>query len=238
VEITIAGAFLAGLLSFVSPCVLPLVPPYLCFIAGVSLGEIKSAARQTRVRILFRGLFFVAGFSLVFVGFGVTASALGRLLVDYAEVLTTVSGAVLIVLGLHFLGFLPMTWLYRDVRFRPSATSGFVGAFVVGLAFAFGWTPCVGPILAGVLFIAADAGEMKTGIILLSAYAAGIGIPFVLSAAFVSTFLNMSTALKNRMKLVQRISGMGLIVAGILFITGMIQEIGFWLNDHFPALSI
>lgn len=239
-DLTLAGAFFAGLLSFVSPCVLPIVPPYLCFLAGVSADELRSARplTTTRWRILKSALFFVLGFATVFVALGATASSVGQLVTQYADQLAIVAGVVIIIMGLHFLGVFRIALFYRDTR--PDVTrapTSLLGAYVVGLAFAFGWTPCVGPILAAILFTAGAEETVAQGAILLGAYAAGIGLPFLVAAAFAGAFLGWMQRARGAMRYVEPVMGIMLIATGVLFITGQMREIAFWLLELFPALG-
>lgn len=236
------AALLAGLLSFASPCVLPLVLPYLGFIGGVTMRVTPDGAVAVvpdRARVMLAALAFVAGFGTVFVLLGATASALSQLLADHLDALGWVAGAVLVLFGLHMTGLLRVAPLYRELRpmqvnARPS---GPLGAYVVGLAFAFGWTPCVGPVLAGILTLAAADGGVAHGAGLLGAYALGIGIPFLLAAAFATQFMAWAKPLRRRARLVEGISGGLLILAGVLVATGGFSVIGGWLLDAFPALG-
>jgi len=249
-EVTFAGAVLAGLLSFLSPCVLPLVPPYLCFLAGVGLDELVGdeaespqtsgaiSRRPSVVRMLALAVIFVAGFSTVFVMLGATATAAGRLLFDYLDVLTKVAGVVIILLGVHFLGLLRIPILYREARFHPtSSPAGFVGAYIIGLAFAFGWTPCVGPILGAILMMAAGEDSVGQGALLLSAYSAGLGIPFIGAALAVGPFMTFMTRFKPFLRRAEQVAGILLIATGILFLTGSMGELAYGLLRLFPALG-
>jgi len=235
------GAALAGLLSFLSPCVLPLVPPYLCFLAGVSIeqlsGEDGAAAGAGR-RVFASAAAFVLGFATVFIALGATASVVGRLVADHIDVLARVAGAVIVVMGLHFLGVLRIDALYRELRFHAaSKPAGLVGAYVIGLAFAFGWTPCVGPVLAAILFVAAAEDSVWRGASLLAVYALGIGIPFLLAALLVRPFLALMRRFRRHVHRVEQVMGLLLVVTGVLFITGSVNEIGYWLLETFPALG-
>jgi len=235
------AALFAGILSFLSPCVLPLVIPYLGFIGGVTLeaagqGGVRVSAE--RGRVVTAALFFVAGFATVFVILGATATALSQLLADHLDTLALIAGAVLIVFGLHYAGVLRIDLLWREKRVsverRPT---GPVGAYVVGLAFAFGWTPCVGPILAGILTIAASGGTVGYGVSLLAVYALGIGIPFLLSAVFASRFLGFLQRMRRHFRAVELAVGALLIATGLMIMTGSFSAIGFWLLETFPVFS-
>src|SRR6056297_2221483 len=194
-DIGLAGAALAGLMSFASPCVLPIVPPYLCFLAGVSLEELKGTeGRDPRAgrRIVLAALVFALGFATVFIALGATASSIGQAVSRHFDTLRWIAGAVILVMGLHFLGVLRIPLLYRQARMEvESRPATLAGSYLVGLAFGFGWTPCVGPVLAAILFTAAGRETAAEGAALLGAYAFGMGLPFVLAAAFATPFMTM-----------------------------------------------
>ena len=239
-NVTIWGAFLAGLLSFVSPCVLPLVPPYLGFIAGVSLEELtgkddhKSASR----RVFLASLAFVAGFTTVFVALGASASFLGQFVTQHIQFLGYIAGAAIIVMGLHFLGVFRIAFLYREARVHVERKpTGLLGAYVIGLAFAFGWTPCVGPILAAILFVAGSEDTVAQGALLLTSYALGLGIPFLLAALFAGPFLGFMKRFRRHMGVVEKAMGVVLVLTGLLFITGQMATFSYWLLETFPAFS-
>lgn len=239
-DITVGGAVLGGILSFLSPCVLPLVPPYLCYIGGLSYEALRSEDRQAvdRGRILLASLAFVAGFALVFMAFGATATVFGQLAAEHAGTLAIVAGLLIMVFGLHFLGVFRIGLLYRQARVESGApAAGPVGAFVMGLAFAFGWTPCVGPILAAILFVAGAEESIAEGMLLLAAYAGGIGIPFILAALFTGQFITLVQRHRRWLGVAEKISGGLLVGVGILFMTGGMSDIAFWLLDAFPALG-
>ncbi|MBD1544981.1 cytochrome c biogenesis CcdA family protein [Roseibium aggregatum] len=238
-DISVGAAFLAGLLSFVSPCVLPIVPPYLCYLAGVSVEELKGEAATTATsrRIIFSSIAFVLGFATVFVALGATASVIGQTIAQYFDTLAIVAGAIIIVMGLHFLGVFRIGLLFREARVQVQRKpAGLVGAYIIGLAFAFGWTPCVGPVLAAILFMAGTTNPAQ-GSLLLLVYALGIGLPFILAAAFASQFLGWAGRFRKHMGTVEKIMGGFLILTGILFITGKMSEISYWLLETFPAFS-
>lgn len=240
-DVTIAGSFLAGILSFLSPCVLPLVPPYLCFLAGVSLNELAEAGPlqpgQNRRIVLTAGL-FVLGFATVFVALGATVSTIGSWVTEQFGVLAIVAGAVILLMGLHFLGWLRIPWLYRDVRFQASSKpASLFGAYLIGLAFAFGWTPCVGPVLATILLIAGAEATAARGAVLLAAYALGIGLPFMLAALFAGPFLNFLSRFRRYTPAIEKTMGASLVVTGILFMTGAMPVIAGWLLQAVPALG-
>ncbi len=236
-DVSLAGAFLGGLLSFLSPCVLPLVPPYLSYIAGMSYGAVTAEVRYRDGRIILSSIHFVLGFGTIFVAFGATASLFGQLISENADFLTKVAGALIILFGIHFLGVVRIPLLYREARMEGSRRGGYLGAYLMGLAFAFGWTPCVGPILAAILFIAGGQESVGQGVALLAAYAAGIGVPFIIAAAFTVRFVAWSSSIKRYLAVIEKVSGGLLVVTGFLFIFGGIDDIGFWLIELFPALG-
>ncbi|PCH81440.1 MAG: cytochrome C biogenesis protein [Hyphomicrobiales bacterium] len=239
-EITYTGALLAGLISFASPCVLPLVPPYLCFIAGVSVSELSEDDRSMKVgrRVMSTAVAFILGFATVFVALGASASYLGAFVSEYLEELGMIAGVVIIVLGLHFLGVFRIALLFREARFQTrSKPMGLPGAYVVGLAFAFGWTPCVGPILAAILFVAGSEADVFKGASLLFVYAMGIGIPFLLAAAFAGSFMKFMARFRKHLGLVEKIMGAALVIVGVMFLTGAMQSMSFFLLEYFPQLG-
>lgn len=258
IDVTHGGALVAGLLSFVSPCVLPLVLPYLGYMAGVSLDQLTGVAdeRVARHKVVFSALAFVFGFSTVFVTLGATASALGRwfqglfayqlavpLLVRNGEpvefsVIAVIAGAIIILMGLHFLGLLRIPLLHRQARLdlgnRPA---GPVGSYFMGLAFAIGWTPCIGPVLATILAVAGSEQTVARGAILLAVYSLGLGIPFLIAGFFASIFMRFMRRFRGHIAKVERAMGALLVVTGIVFITGDIAKLSYWLLDMFPGLA-
>jgi len=239
-DVSLWGALIAGILSFFSPCVLPIVPPYLAYLAGVSFEQLTaekidgSAARQ----ILFASIAFVLGFSTVFVALGATASILGQAITQYYGVLSTIAGIFIILMGLHFVGFLRISLLYREARVRmQSKPIGILGAYVMGLAFAFGWTPCVGPVLATILFVAGTEDTAWRGMSLLLAYSVGIGTPFILAGAFAARFIRLAVRLKQHMRKIEIAMGILLIATGVLFLTGSMSAIAQWLLETFPVFG-
>jgi cytochrome c-type biogenesis protein len=225
-DISYGGAFIAGLLSFLSPCVLPLVPPYLCYLGGMTveqLAEQQAARTASSRRVFWAALAFVLGFSTVFVALGATATVIGQFVASYLDILAKIAGVVIVVLGLHFLGL-----------FRIALIAG---AYVVGLAFAFGWTPCVGPVLAAVLFVAGAEESIWQGTSLLATYAAGLGIPFLAAALAAGPFLRFMRRFRGGVRIVERVLGAALVITGILFITGSMSEIAFWILETFPSLG-
>lgn len=242
-DIGYPGAFLAGLLSFASPCVLPLVPPYLAYLAGVGMGELSATGNTgidapARRRIIRQALFFVLGFSTVFVLLGATATLIGQTLTRYLDWLSVFAGIMIIGMGLHFLGVFRIGLLYREARVSVErAPAGPLGAYLMGLAFAFGWTPCVGPVLAAILMVAGTGETAVRGASLLAAYSAGIGIPFLAAAILAGPFFKLMVRLKRHLDLVEKLMGALLVVTGILFLTGSMPQIANWLLSTFPVLG-
>ena len=240
-DVTFGMALLAGIISFLSPCVLPLVPPYLCFITGASLEQLSeregSMAVQRR-RTLLAALFFVLGFSTVFILMGVSASYVGQLLRAWLPVLAQVAGVFIILMGLNFLGVFKLGFLSREKRYHAETRpAGLIGAYGVGLAFAFGWTPCIGPVLAMILTLAATEQDMARGAGLLAVYSAGLGIPFLLAAAGIGTFLGFFRRFRSQMRNVERAMGLLLVLTGVMFLTGYMQAFSYWLIEEFPWLA-
>jgi len=240
--VSYAGAFLAGLLSFLSPCVLPLVPPYLCFLGGLTLEDLareQAAGRGRATRgVFFAALAFVLGFTTVFVVLGLTASTVGQALSAHFDLLSKLAGGIIIVMGLHFLGLLQVPLLYREGRFHVARRpAGLLGAYLIGLAFAFGWTPCVGPVLAAILFVAGAKDSALEGALLLTLYALGIGLPFLAAALAAGPFRAFMTRFKRSMAAMEKIMGALLVATGLLFLTGGMADIAYWLLDSFPSLG-
>nr|WP_255561727.1 cytochrome c biogenesis protein CcdA [Pseudohoeflea sp. DP4N28-3] len=231
---------MAGLLSFFSPCVLPIVPPYLAWLAGMSFQQLSDdeIAPDAQRRIVVAAFFFVLGFATVFIALGATASVVGQSLARHFDTLAIIAGAIILVMGLHFLGVLRIGFLYREARVNVAKKpAGALGSYIVGLAFAFGWTPCVGPILAAILFVAAGRETALEGAGLLAVYAAGIGIPFLLAGIFASRFIRFAARFRKHMRIIEIAVGLLLVVTGILFMTGQMARIAQWLIDTFPAFA-
>ena len=228
-------ATFAGVLSFLSPCVLPIVPPYLAFIGGTSI-EDMSDGRDNGVII--KALFFVMGLSTVFIFLGLAASAFGQVFLQYQTQMGIVAGLVIILFGLHFLGVLKIPFLYREARIDAGDQGGSMfGAYVLGLAFAFGWTPCIGPILGTILSLAAQEGSVQRGVVMMAFYAGGLGIPFILAALFMRRFVKAMNKFKKHMGLVEKIMGVMLIIVGLMLVTGLFSEMSFWLLENIPVLG-
>ncbi len=239
-EAGFGAALLAGLLSFVSPCVLPIVPPYLAYLAGLSFEELNSDQRSTMAQrqITLSALGFVLGFSTVFTALGATASVIGQAIGQYFHTLSIVAGVLIILMGLHFIGVYRIGLLYREARFQfAHRPAGIAGAYVMGLAFAFGWTPCVGPVLASILFVAGAADTAGRGAALLATYSLGIGLPFLLAALFAARFVDWAARFRRHMRRVEIAMGGVLVVTGLLFMTGQMQVIAGWLLETFPGFA-
>jgi cytochrome c-type biogenesis protein len=238
-DVTILAALAAGALSFLSPCVLPLVPPYLVYLAGASLERLADREAEPAVRrdALVAALLFVLGFSTVFVALGAGASAVGAILRSHAHVLGIVAGVAIMIMGLHFLGLTPIAWLMREKRLTVPKPVGLWGAYAMGLAFAFGWTPCIGPILAAILAVAASEATVTKGAGLLAVYSAGLGIPFLLAAIAVEPFAAFLVRFRSYVGMVEKAMGALLVLTGIAFLTGFVTDASFWLLETFPILG-
>ncbi|MDT6941838.1 cytochrome c biogenesis CcdA family protein [Brucella pseudogrignonensis] len=240
--LTAAGA---GALSFLSPCVLPLVPPYLCYMAGVSVEDFRAekearvaAAPNHRRSLAFAAICFVLGFTTVFVALGAGASSIGAFLRMWQQEIAMVAGIVIILMGLNFLGVLRFSFLSREARFQArSAPATPLGAYVMGLAFALGWTPCIGPVLGPILTLAGGSSTVGEGAALLAVYSLGLGIPFLIAALFSGAFMRFLSRFRVHLGKVEKVMGVLLILAGILFLTGGMQSFSFWLLETFPALG-
>lgn len=242
-----ALAFAAGLLSFVSPCVLPLIPGYLSYISGVTLDDMQgtgsagaAAVAASRRRVVIASLFFILGFSVVFVALGAAASAIGQYIMapgtGRLRLLTKVAGAVVIVFGLHTMGVLRIGWLYSEKRVQvEKKPRGVFGAFLVGLAFAFGWTPCIGPILAGILAIAGSQDTVGQGIKLLAVYSLGLGVPFLLTALAINHFFTAFARIRRHYHAIEVVSGLLLVAIGVLIFTDQFTIIARWLTPYLPT---
>ena len=238
-NVTIAAALAAGMLSFLSPCVLPLVPPYLIYLTGTSLERLADEETEPQVRreTIVAAFLFVLGFSTVFVALGASASAIGALLRAYSYILGKVAGVIIIIMGLHFLGVTPIAWLMREKRLDVAKPVGLWGAYVMGLAFAFGWTPCIGPILSAILAIAGSEGSVARGTGLLAIYSLGLGVPFIVAALALEPFAAFLARFRAYLSVVEKTMGGLLIVAGIAFFSGWITDLGSWLIQAFPELG-
>jgi cytochrome c-type biogenesis protein len=236
-DLTLTGVLLAGLISFLSPCVLPLVPPYLAYMAGTSVSAMKAEGRGPDVRVVAASTLFVLGFSTVFVLLGAGASSMGRVLRIYGDTLAIVAGVVIIIMGLHFLGVFRIGLLYREARFEVGKPAGLAGAYLMGLAFAFGWTPCIGPVLGSVMAVAGAQATVGQGMGLLAVYSLGLGIPFLLAAVFLGRFMGLMDRVKPHMGLIEKVMGGLLVLTGLAFLTGGIATASYWLLEVFPVLG-
>ncbi|MBB4189559.1 cytochrome c biogenesis CcdA family protein [Sinorhizobium terangae] len=240
-DISIWTAILAGALSFLSPCVLPLVPPYLCYMAGVSVDQFRGgdtvAVASTRRAVLPAALFFTLGFATVFVALGAGASSIGLLLRQYMDLLSRIGGIIIIVMGLHFLGVFRIGLLAREARFqgggKPATLSG---AYIMGLAFAFGWTPCIGPVLGTILGVAAARDTVSDGALLLAIYSLGLAVPFWIAAGFSGAFMHFLSRFRRHLGLVEKLMGALLVLAGLAFLFGFISSVAIWFQQTFPIL--
>ena len=238
-EISYFYVVLAGLLSFLSPCVLPIVPGYLCFLAGTSLDKIASGEDTSKARnVFYFALCFVFGFSTVFILLGASATLLSGLVYEYLDILRIVGGIIIIIFGIHFMQIIQLPFLNRDTRYQiESYRPGIVGSYVIGLSFAFGWTPCIGPILGSVLSIAASSETVTYGIVLLMLYSAGLGIPFLLAAYAINGFMKFLSKIRNYIRVIEIFTGVLLVIFGILILTNRIQELAFFFIKYFPFLT-
>jgi len=240
-DVTYFGALLAGLLSFLSPCVLPLVPPYLCFLGGTTFDQLigeDETPSHVYTTVVMSSVAFVLGFTTVFVILGATATAAGQLLAANLPLLAKIAGVVIIIAGLHFLGVIHLPILHREARYHAdSRPAGLVGAYVIGLAFAFGWTPCIGPVLGAILAVAAGEDSVRQGVSLLFVYSLGLGIPFIIAAIAIRPFLNTMQRFRRHLATVEKVLGGFLVLTGILFLTDAMTLISSWMLELFPGLA-
>jgi cytochrome c-type biogenesis protein len=240
-NVTLFAAFIAGVLSFISPCVLPLIPGYLSFVSGVTLDEMRGtssvvAPANARRRAVVMSLAFVLGFSLVFISLGASATALGTLLMEHLSILGKIAGVVIILFGLHMMGALRIGWLYSEKRMQTSGKpAGFFGAMLVGIAFAFGWTPCIGPILAAILAVAATQESVGEGVKLLAVYSAGLGVPFIATSLAINKFFAASARLRKHYHAIEVVSGVLLVAVGVLIFTNRFTIIAQYLTPYLPT---
>lgn len=242
IEVTYAGALVAGLLSFLSPCVLPLVPAYLSYISGVSVNELRhpdSTSASVRRHALSQSLWFIAGFSLVFILLGASASLIGQWMLSNMAILGKIAGVIIVIFGLHYATIIRIPFLMMEARFDAGGVNAKhgIGALVLGAAFAFGWTPCIGPILGAILAVAGAQAEMMRGVALLAVYSLGLAIPFLLAALATDSFLRWSQRFKHHFDLIEKISGVLLIIVGVMIFLGSFSVVSGWLIEWFPALA-
>lgn len=240
-DVSYIGALGAGLLSFLSPCILPIVPFYLCYLAGISMNQLTADGVEgagSKRRVILASILFALGIMTVFVGLGITASTFGQLLRSYFDVLRYVAGALIMVMGLHFTGLVKIPLLYREARIDTgNKPVSYVGAYLVGLAFAFGWTPCVGPVLAAILFAAGAQETAWQGGSLLFAYGLGMTLPFVIAAVFASRFMAFMGRFRHWLGVVEKVMGVLLIIFGALIFFGQINRIAQWMLDVMPQFA-
>jgi len=248
-NVSLLAAFGAGLLSFISPCVLPLIPGYLSYISGLSLDDMRGAsvvgggtavavARPSGVRrqVVLSSLAFIVGFSLVFISLGAAASAIGQFLAERQALFNRIAGAVIVIFGLHTMGVLRIEWLYQEKRVHTSRKpAGFIGAGLVGVAFAFGWTPCIGPILAGILALAGSQETVAKGVRLLAVYSLGLGVPFLATALMIDRFFSAMGKIRRYYHTIEIVSGALLVVIGLLIFTNKFTVIAKWLTPYLPV---
>lgn len=250
-NVTLLAAFGAGLLSFISPCVLPLIPGYLSYVSGLSVDEMRGgpaaaglpggaavavAAPVARRRVVVASLAFILGFSIVFISLGASASAVGQFLMSRLSMVEKIAGAIIVVFGLHTMGVLRIEWLYQEKRVQTSKRPvGIIGAGLVGMAFAFGWTPCLGPILAGILAVAAAQDSVADGVRLLSAYSLGLGVPFLATALAIDKFFAAFAKIRHHYHTIEIVSGALLVVIGVLIFTNRFTIIAQWLTPYLPV---
>ncbi|MGX9146070.1 cytochrome c biogenesis CcdA family protein [Mesorhizobium sp. 128a] len=242
-DIGYVSAIGAGAISFLSPCVLPLVPPYLCYMAGVSVDDFRgdtgvTAKAGARGALLYSSLAFVLGFTTVFVALGAGASTICQFLRTWQQELAFIAGAFIILMGLNFLGIIRIPLLSREARFQPRGKpTSAVAAYIMGLAFAFGWTPCIGPVLGPILTLAGGRETVGEGALLLAAYSLGLGIPFLIAALFSGAFMRFLGKFRVHLGRVEQAIGALLVVAGVFFLTGGVQSASYWLLESFPGLG-
>ena len=237
-NVTLLAAFAAGFLSFVSPCVLPLIPGYISFVSGISVDEMKAdtAPSASRLQVFLTSLAFVIGFSIVFVALGASATAIGKFMFAKLPLLSKIAGVILIVFGLHTMGVFRLAFLETEKRVHSQRKpAGPLGAMLVGIAFAFGWTPCIGPILGGILAIAGSKNTVSEGITLLAVYSLGLGIPFLLTSLAINQFFSAAKRIRKHYHAVEVTSGVLLIAIGLLIVTGQLTIITRYLQPYLPS---
>jgi len=240
-NVTYFGALLAGLLSFLSPCVLPLVPPYLCFLGGATFDQLSGedeTPRHVYATIVLSSVAFVLGFTTVFVALGATATVIGQLLIANFALLSKIAGVIIIIAGLHFLGVIHIPLLHREARYHAEERpAGLLGAYLIGVAFAFGWTPCIGPVLGAILAVAAGEGSVSQGVSLLLVYSLGLGLPFIAAAVAIRPFLTTLQRFKPHLAKVEKVMGALLVLTGVLFLTNAMTYVSGWMLEMFPGLA-
>ncbi len=241
-ELTFPIIFMAGILSFLSPCVLPLVPPYLTYMSGASFEQLQQDGVKSGIlwrRTVFTSLFFIMGFSVIFITLGATATAFGQAFRQIMPYLTPIAGLLIIAMGLHFLGIFKLGFLNMQIRHHgPSVVSGPLGGFGLGVAFAIGWTPCIGPVLAAILSVAAVQDSAAEGAKLLAVYSAGLGVPFFLAGLAIGPFTSFFEGFKKHLGTIEKFMGALLVLTGLAFMTGQFTRFSWWLLETFPALGL
>jgi len=226
-------ALFAGLISFLSPCVLPLIPGYLAYITGASFNDLLEKRNISLLPIVS----FALGFSIIFIIFGMAATFMGQLLLKNSNELRIIAGSIIIIFSLQIIGILKLDFLNFEKKYHPKSNKGLFGSLIMGMAFAFGWTPCIGPILGSILILASTEESINRGILLLVFYSLGLAIPFILSGYLFQKFITISKNLKKRMNLITKFGGSLLLITGILIITNQLQALGFYILEYFPILS-
>lgn len=251
-NVSLFGAFIAGVLSFISPCVLPLIPGYLSFISGVSLEEMRGmtpvaagggtvavnagVSAAAKRQVIITSLFFILGFSLVFVSLGASATFLGQFLMERLKILGQIAGVLLIIFGLHTMGVFKIPFLLNEARVQANTKpASMIGAVIVGISFAFGWTPCIGPILSAILLVAAQQESVNQGILLLSVYSLGLAIPFLLTALAINQFFVAFSKIRRHYHTIEIVSGLLMIIIGVLIFTNRFTIIAQWLTPYLPT---
>ncbi len=242
-DISIVSALIAGALSFLSPCVLPLVPPYLCYMAGISVEQFRgggttvAAGPSVRGNVLMSALFFTLGFATVFVALGAGASSIGLMLRQHLDILSKIGGLIIVIMGLNFLGVFRIGLFAREARFQGNGKPAtLTGAYIMGLAFAFGWTPCIGPVLGAILGIAASRETVGAGAGLLAVYSLGLAIPFWIAAGFSGAFMRFLSRFRRHLGTVEKVMGGLLVLTGLAFIFGYVSDMAIWFQQTFPIL--
>lgn len=238
-EVTYMAAFFAGLLSFLSPCVLPLAPAYVSYMSGISVERLREGERSgLGLRAGWYSLFFVLGFSLVFIALGASATYLGQLLLSHMSLLSKVGGGLIVLFGLHYMGAFRIGWLNLEARFNlERKPAGPLGAFLIGLAFAFGWTPCVGPILAGILAVAGGQERIGQGVALLAVYSAGLGVPFIVTGVAINLFFGVFERIRVHLHKIEVVSGALLVAVGVMIFLGDFNRLSILFLQWFPGLA-
>jgi cytochrome c-type biogenesis protein len=240
-DISLLSALLAGALSFLSPCVLPLVPPYLCYMAGISVEQFRDETVESRPEmrraVLLTALFFTLGFATVFVALGAGASTIGLILRQNLDILAKIGGFIIILMGLNFLGVFRVGLFSREARFQSSGKPATLsGAYLMGLAFAFGWTPCIGPVLGAILGVAGSRDTVGEGAMLLAVYSLGLAVPFWIAAGFSGAFMRFLVRFRRHLGTMEKVMGVLLVLTGVAFMSGFITNVAIWFQETFPIL--